>query len=71
MLATLAPHLAALPAPLRYRCLTETLSLLARRPRPELLAGLRALLPLITATGGAKAAEEMFYALRDVAQWWP
>ncbi|WP_172812333.1 AAA family ATPase [Chloroflexus islandicus] len=71
MLATLAPHLAALPAPLRYRCLTETLPLLARRPRPELLACLHALLPLITATGGAKAAGEMFHALRDVAQWWP
>lgn len=43
--------------------------LLSRRHCPELRTGLHALLPLITATGGAKAAGEMFHALRDVAQW--
>ncbi|MDW8373907.1 MAG: AAA family ATPase [Planctomycetota bacterium] len=70
-LAALAPHLAALPAPLRYRCLAETLPLLARRPRPQLLADLRALMPLITVICGEEAAGEMFRAMQDVARWWP
>ncbi|MDW8148916.1 MAG: hypothetical protein RMJ48_21775 [Roseiflexaceae bacterium] len=59
-LTALALHLAALPALLRYRCLAETLPLLARRPRLQLPGDLGALLLLIAAIGSADATGEMF-----------
>jgi hypothetical protein len=43
---------------------------LARHPRKELLDDLTVLLPLIKHLGGQQAVGEMFYALRDVGQWW-
>nr|MBC7245282.1 ATP-binding protein [Chloroflexota bacterium] len=70
-LAALAPHLAALPQPHLYPLWAETLPLLARRTRSNLLADLRALQPVIFALGGTGAVAEAFRAIQDVGRWWP
>ncbi len=49
----------------------ETLHALARYPRGEFGADLAVLIPLIEHLGGQAAIEELFCALRDVAEWWP
>ena len=70
-LAGLAPRLAELPRPDLYRLWNEILPLLARRTRPDLLADLRALVPVIHALGGEEAIAETARAIQDVARWWP
>ncbi|MDW8215934.1 MAG: hypothetical protein RMJ55_20475, partial [Roseiflexaceae bacterium] len=67
----LAGDLGAVAAPVGLRCVAVTGPLLGRRPRPQLLADLRALMPLITVICGEEAAGEMFRAMQDVARWWP
>jgi len=69
--AALAPRLAELPRPALYPLWDETLPLLARRTRRDLLADLRALVPVIHALGGAGAIAETARAIQDVARWWP
>ncbi|MGC8947416.1 MAG: hypothetical protein ACP5N6_14815 [Anaerolineae bacterium] len=54
-----------------YPCWAETLPLLARRRRKDLLSDLRALAPVIHALGGKPAAAETFRAIQHVARWWP
>ena len=49
----------------------EILHTLAQGTRRDLLESLTALVPLIEHLGGQAAIEDLFYALRDVAQWWP
>jgi hypothetical protein len=44
---------------------------LAQGTRRDLLESLTALVPLIEHLGGQAAIEDLFYALHDVAQWWP
>jgi hypothetical protein len=63
-------RLAELPRPTLYPPWDETLPLLARRTRPDLLADLRALVPVIHALGGEAAIAETFRAIQDVARWW-
>ena len=70
-LAALAPHLAALPRAHLYPLWAETLPILARRKRQNLLADLRALVPVLLALGGAEAVAETFRAIQDVGRWWP
>ena len=70
-LAALAPRLAELPRPALYPLWDETLPLLARRTRPDLLADLRALVPVIHALGGEAAIAETARAIQDTARWWP
>jgi hypothetical protein len=70
-LTALSPRLAELPRPALYPLWDETLPLLARRTRPDLLADLRALVPVIHALGGEAAIAETFRAIQDVARWWP
>ena len=70
-LASMASHLAAFPRPALYPLWDETLRALARRTRRDLLADLRALMPLILRLGGPQAIAETFRAVRDVARWWP
>jgi hypothetical protein len=70
-LAALAPRLAELPRSALYPLWDETLPLLARRTRRDLLADLRALVPVIHALGGEAAIAETARAIQDVARWWP
>ena len=70
-LAGLASRLAALPRPALYPLWDETLQVLARRTRVDLLADLRALEPIIVTLGGVKAVAETFRAIQDVGRWWP
>jgi len=73
-LAGLAPRLAEWagkePAAAR-QAWQETLHLLARRTRPDLLSDLRALSPLLAALGGAEAVAATFRAIQSVGRWWP
>jgi len=69
--AALALRLAELPRPDLYPLWDETLPLLARRTRRNLLADLRALVPVIHALGGDEAIAETFRAIQDTARWWP
>jgi hypothetical protein len=70
-LAALAPHLARLSrealSPLWY----ATLQLSATRFRKDLLADLRALVPVLAALGGDQAVAETCRAIQDVGRWWP
>jgi hypothetical protein len=74
VLARLAPYLAqwanrdSLAACAAWQ---ETLPILARRTRPDLLSDLRALSSLIAALGGEEAIAETFRAIQDVGRWWP
>mgnify|MGYP001024349337 CR=1 FL=1 len=70
-LTALAPRLAELPRPDLYPLWDETLPVLARYTRRDLLADLQALVPVIHALGGAEAIAETFRAIQDVARWWP
>jgi hypothetical protein len=54
-----------------YSLWTETLPLLARRTRNDLLADLRALEPVVARLGGPEAVAETFRAIQDVGRWWP
>jgi len=67
----LVPHLTELPRPDLYPLWDETLSHRARRTRRDLLADLRALVPVIHALGGEAAIAETARAIQDVARWWP
>jgi len=49
----------------------ETLHLLARRTRRDLLSDLRALSPLLAVLGGAEAVAATFRAIQSVGRWWP
>ncbi len=69
-LSALAPRLAKMPAERLYPLWAETLPILARRTRPQLLADLRALAPVIHALGGQEAVAETFRAIQDVGRWW-
>ncbi|GIV88399.1 MAG: hypothetical protein KatS3mg055_0917 [Chloroflexus sp.] len=73
-LAALAPRWVAWAAsnrPAAYDRWTETLRALSARPRPHLLADLRALAPVLAALGGAQAMVETFHAIQDGGRWWP
>ncbi len=69
-LSALAPRLAEIPAERLYPLWAETLPILARRTRRDLLADLRALAPVIHALGGQEAVAETFRAIQDVGRWW-
>ena len=69
-LAALAVRLAKTSTAL-YRLWDETLLYLARRTRPQLLADLGALVPVIHAVSGEAAIAETARAIQDVARWWP
>jgi hypothetical protein len=70
-LAALVPHLARLPCQALYPLWKTTLHHSATRPRKDLLADLRALLPVIATLGGEEAVVETFRAIQDVGRWWP
>lgn len=70
-LAKLASCRPKLTNDLLYPLWRETLPVLARRARWDLLNDLHALPPVIAALGGAEAIEETFHAIQDVGRWWP
>jgi hypothetical protein len=73
-LAALAPRLAEVPGPVLSSLWSETLPLLAVRTRPELLADLRGLTPVLAALAGLNLPTELgevARAISDVARWWP
>jgi phosphoribosyl-ATP pyrophosphohydrolase len=71
VLAELSSRLVELPAvtlaPLWFRALKAS----AARSRPDLLADLQALGPVIAALGGAGAIDETVRAIYDTGRWWP
>jgi hypothetical protein len=70
-LGTLAPRLIQIPRQDLYPMWQETLPVLARRTRRDLLTDLRALVPVIVALGGSDAITATFRAIQDVATQWP
>src|SRR5262249_52569952 len=73
-LAGLAPRLAALPRQHLASLWTDTLHLLAKHTRPDLVAALRALAPVLVALAGPDPGAELAevpQAVLDVARWWP
>jgi len=69
-LSALAPHLAEWPHDRLYPLWQETLPLLARRTRKDLLSDICALAPVIAKLGGPEAIAETFRAIQDVGRWW-
>jgi hypothetical protein len=70
VLVAMGPLVSALPpssVSLRWQ---ESLSVLARRPRHELLVDLRALAPLLSGAGGEQAVAAAVQAIIDVGRWW-
>lgn len=63
VLACVAPYLARLPRARLYPLWRETLYFLAIRTRPDLLADLGALVPVIVTLGGAEAVVETLHAV--------
>jgi hypothetical protein len=70
-LAALACYLPQLPRATLLSLWQETLHVLAARTRPNLLADIRALIPVILALGGEEAISGVFCAIQDVGRWWP
>ena len=70
-LGALVPHLIQIPRQNLYPMWQETLPVLARRTRRDLLADLRALVPVIVALGESDAIAATFRAIQDVAARWP
>jgi hypothetical protein len=70
-LTALPPRLAELSRRALYPLWDKTLPRLARRTRPDLLADLGALVPVIHALGGEAAIAETARAIQDVVRWWP
>jgi hypothetical protein len=69
-LAALASRLAALPQETLYPLWTTTLNLGATRSGTDVLADLRALVPVLAALGGVEALAESYLASQDVGRWW-
>jgi len=70
-LAALAPRLAELPPATLSPLWSKTIRLSTTRSRWSLQRDLMALLPLLTASGGAEAVAETCRAIQDVGRWWP
>jgi hypothetical protein len=70
-LAALAPQLAELPPATLSPLWSRTLRRLATRTRRDLLMDLIALVPVLTALGGAEAVAETSRAIQDVGRWCP
>jgi hypothetical protein len=54
-----------------YPLLMETLSISAGRDRPNFLADLGALVPVLVAVGGRQVAVETYRTMQAVVSWWP
>jgi hypothetical protein len=70
-LTDLAPQLTALPQAKALSLWKEILRFSATRSRPDLLADLAPLAPVIAALGGPEAVAETCRAIDDVGRWWP
>ncbi|MBR8832807.1 MAG: hypothetical protein DSM106950_01870 [Stigonema ocellatum SAG 48.90 = DSM 106950] len=66
----LAPYMAEIPNSSLHKFWCETLEILARRTRKDLLSDLGALIPVINSLGEAQAIEEIASAIQDVSRWW-
>jgi hypothetical protein len=73
-LAALAPRLATLPLRDLSTIWVQTLPVLAARTRPDVLADLHSLLPVLAVLAGHNAPaqlREVARAITDIARWWP
>ncbi len=70
LLADIVQLLRIEPPTFIYPLWTETLRLISRRSRENLLTDLAALIPIIFCLGGQVALEQMVYATLDVYKWW-
>ncbi len=70
-LTALAERLTALPIPQAYPLWAETLPVLARCTRKDLLSDVRALAPFILHLGGEQAVGETYRTIQEVTRWWP
>jgi hypothetical protein len=66
-----AEEAAGLPSDRLYPLWREVLHFASGRSREDLLISLKALIPVLTALGGAEAAGETAHAILDVTRWWP
>jgi len=70
-LSALAPRLTELPLAMLSSLWSITLRLSAIRTRRNVLRDLIALVPVLSALGGAEAMAETARAIQDVGRWWP
>jgi hypothetical protein len=71
VLGELTLYLTQLPRDTLYSLWGDMLHTLSSETRPNFLADLRALGPVIFALGDEKALTETFRAIQDVGRWWP
>nr|MDZ7999891.1 NB-ARC domain-containing protein [Aulosira sp. DedVER01a] len=69
-LKALAIGLSKMPSVTLFPLWRDTLYQLSLRTRPNLLADIKALFPVIFALGGEAATAEVARAIADVARWW-
>jgi hypothetical protein len=68
LLAKLAPQMGNLPLEKIYPLWRETLTILARRTRKDLLTDVGALSPVLAVLGGGEAIHETMLAIEDVGR---
>ena len=70
-LEAFAPYLVTLPREFTFQLWQDTLTILARRSRGDMLREIGALAPVIAALAGVKGVVETIRAIHDVTKWWP
>jgi hypothetical protein len=65
------PYMRELSHDALYSFWRERLTIMAARPRRDLLQAVRALTPIIEVLGQDKAIAETCRAIQDVSRWWP
>jgi len=71
ILARLAPRLALMPRESLLNAWREMLRAISLQPRPEFLARLVLLLPVMQILAGPKGIPEVAKAIQDLRHWWP
>ena len=67
----MTPYLKSMSAAEIYACWRAILHSLTNQSRPDLLAGLRALLPILIFLGTVELFESTEEAVQQVGSWWP
>jgi hypothetical protein len=71
LITSLTPYLKSMSAAEIYACWRAILHSLTNQSRPDLLAGLRALLPILIFLGTVELFESTEEAVQQVGSWWP
>lgn len=70
-LVALKPLWLQLPQDINYQLLSKVLQILAHHPRPQMLQGFDALIPIIGQQRESVIVDEIADAILDVMKWWP